>query len=63
MPLSRYCNNLNKHVKKVKQSLNRPGQALRIPGDEGSHVPRQSGHGGVCPCRLYPQEIFLVFTF
>jgi len=53
------------HVK-VKQSLYRPGQAQRVPGDSGSQISRQSAHEGGKDVRhthrppLPSHEIFLV---
>ena len=43
----------------------RPGQALRVPGERGSHISRQSTHVGgkfVSPMHrpLYSQEIFVI---
>jgi hypothetical protein len=32
---------------KVKQSLCRPGQALRASGDEAARISRQSAHEGI----------------
>jgi hypothetical protein len=52
--------------KKVKQTLYRPRQALRVPGGWGSQISRQLAHEGgrvVSPMHqlpLTPQEIFLV---
>ena len=51
---------------KVKQSLYRPGQALRVPAVWGSQISKQSAHECgkvVSPTHrppLLPQEIFLV---
>jgi len=48
---------------KVKQSLHRPGQSLRVPGGGGSQISRQSAHESgkvVSPTHAFtPQEIFL----
>jgi hypothetical protein len=50
----------------VKQTLYRPGQALRVPGGLGSQISRQSAlEGGKVVNPKYraaftPQEIFLV---
>jgi hypothetical protein len=59
---------LMQHIK-VKQSLQRPGQALRIPGGSGSHISIQSAHEVgmvVSPTHrpsLRTQEIFLVLIY
>jgi len=51
---------------KVKKFHYRPGQALRVPGNWGYKISRQSAHEGgnvVSPTHrppLSPQEIFLV---
>jgi hypothetical protein len=55
-------------IKKVKQYHYRPGQALRVPGVWGSHIPRQSAHEVVkvvSPTHRPPlsQEIFLVLIY
>jgi hypothetical protein len=48
----------------VKQSHYRPGEALRVPGDWGSLISRQSAHeGGKVVSPTHPQEIFLVLIF
>jgi hypothetical protein len=53
-------------VKKLKQSLFRPIQDLRVPGGWDSQISTQSAHEGgkvVSPTHrppLFPQEIFLV---
>ena len=50
---------------KVKQSLYRPGQVMRIPGVWGSQISWQSAHelvrlSALQTGHIYPQEIFLV---
>ena len=51
---------------KVKQSHDRPGQALRVPGGRGSQISKRSAHEGgkvVSPMHrppLLPREIFMV---
>jgi hypothetical protein len=50
----------------VKQSLYRPGEAVRVPGGWGSKIPRQSAHVSgrvLSPTHQLPlpsQEVFLV---
>ena len=59
LPVDRQLSRLKHDKVKVKQSLYRPIQALRVPGDRGTQISRQSAHAGgkvVSPTHrpLYP---------
>jgi len=49
---------LKKNKTKVKQSHDRPGQALKVPGGWGSQISRQSAHESVRLLALHTGRLY-----